>query len=77
MTSQTDHSFVTQLLFFLFLALLILSQVSQARTHLDLDDGTAEFCNGTKGEANALGFHAKITTTKKADGGLQVTVNNT
>ncbi len=60
--------------FFLFLTLLVVSQVGHARTHLDLNDGTVAVCKGKKGEANAIGFHAKITTAKQTDGGLKITV---
>lgn len=60
---------------FIFLSFLLFSQISQARTHLDLNEGTIQYCKGAKGETNAIAFHAKITTSKKSDGGLQVNVS--
>ncbi len=58
------------------LSMLVMSNVSLAGSNLDLNRGSVLKCQGQEGELNRLGFRAKITTAKLADGGVAMTVDS-
>ena len=56
------------------LSVLLMSQLSYAGAHLDLNRGSVLRCQGQVGELNRVGLRAEITSTKTADGGLELKV---
>lgn len=63
-------------LFFSLVSLFFLfgNQPALALSHPDLDSGRVRRCTGSSDETNIVAFHAVVTSTRTADGGLELNI---